>query len=80
MSNQRFKNFLVECRIHAANAQPFQVAGRLTRIKGQVMDAAGINARHIVEAVKSGVSNYIVKPFNAATMKEKIDKIFVNKK
>ena len=27
---------------------------------------------NIVEAVKSGVSNYIVKPFNAATMKKKL--------
>ncbi len=31
---------------------------------------------NIVAAVKAGVSNYIVKPFDAATMGEKIDKIF----
>ena len=31
---------------------------------------------NVVEAVKSGVSNYIVKPFTAETMKEKIEKIF----
>lgn len=31
---------------------------------------------NIVAAVKAGVSNYIVKPFDAATMSEKIDKIF----
>ena len=31
---------------------------------------------NIVVAVKAGVSNYIVKPFNAETLKEKIDKIF----
>ena len=31
---------------------------------------------NIVEAVKSGVSNYIVKPFTAETLKEKIEKIF----
>jgi two-component system chemotaxis response regulator CheY len=31
---------------------------------------------NIVEAVKSGVSNYIVKPFTAEVLKEKIEKIF----
>jgi two-component system chemotaxis response regulator CheY len=31
---------------------------------------------NIVEAVQAGVSNYIVKPFTADTLKEKIDKIF----
>jgi two-component system, chemotaxis family, chemotaxis protein CheY len=45
-----------------------------------LMVTAEADKENIVEAVKSGVSNYIVKPFNAATMKEKIEKIFVNKK
>jgi two-component system chemotaxis response regulator CheY len=31
---------------------------------------------NIVEAVQAGVSNYIVKPFTAETLGEKIDKIF----
>ncbi len=31
---------------------------------------------NIVQAVKEGVNNYIVKPFTADTLKEKIDKIF----
>lgn len=31
---------------------------------------------NIIEAVKAGVNNYIVKPFTADVMKEKIDKIF----
>lgn len=30
----------------------------------------------IVDAIKAGVNNYIVKPFTAETLKEKIDKIF----
>lgn len=30
----------------------------------------------IVEAAQNGVNGYIVKPFNAATLKEKIDRIF----
>ncbi len=31
---------------------------------------------NVVEAVKSGVNNYVVKPFTAETLKEKIDAIF----
>ncbi|MEA2108053.1 MAG: chemotaxis response regulator CheY [Pseudomonadota bacterium] len=31
---------------------------------------------NIIEAVKAGVSNYIVKPFTAETMQEKLNKIF----
>ena len=30
----------------------------------------------VVEAVKAGVNNYIVKPFNAATLKTKIEAVF----
>lgn len=30
----------------------------------------------VIEAIKAGVSNYIVKPFTAEILKEKIDKIF----
>ncbi|MDT8447783.1 MAG: chemotaxis response regulator CheY [bacterium] len=31
---------------------------------------------NIVAAIKAGVSNYVVKPFDAATINEKIEKIF----
>ena len=31
---------------------------------------------NVVIAVKAGVSNFIVKPFSASTLKDKIDKIF----
>jgi two-component system chemotaxis response regulator CheY len=30
----------------------------------------------VIEAIKAGVSNYIVKPFTAEVLKEKMDKIF----
>jgi len=30
----------------------------------------------VVKAVQAGVNNYIVKPFTAETLREKIDKIF----
>jgi two-component system chemotaxis response regulator CheY len=45
-----------------------------------LMVTAEADKENIVEAVKSGVSGYIVKPFNAATMKEKLEKIFATKK
>lgn len=32
--------------------------------------------KNIVEAAKSGVSDYVVKPFNAATLKEKLERIY----
>lgn len=41
-----------------------------------LMITAEAEKDNIVAAVKSGVSGYIVKPFNAATMKEKLEKIF----
>lgn len=41
-----------------------------------LMVTAEAKQENIVEAVQAGVSNYIVKPFTAETLKEKIDKIF----
>lgn len=31
---------------------------------------------NIIEAVQAGVNNYIVKPFNAQTLQQKLNKIF----
>ena len=45
-----------------------------------LMITAEAEKENIIEAVKSGVNGYIVKPFNAGTMKEKIEKVFANKK
>lgn len=45
-----------------------------------LMVTAEADKENIVEAVKSGVSNYVVKPFNAGTLKEKIEKIFAARK
>ena len=38
----KWRNFLTDCRVQAADALPFQVSGRLTRINGLVMEATGI--------------------------------------
>ena len=41
-----------------------------------LMVTAEAKQENILEAVQAGVSNYIVKPFNAATLQEKLNKIF----
>ena len=41
-----------------------------------VMVTAEAQKDNILEAVKSGVSNYVVKPFTAETITEKLSKIF----
>lgn len=41
-----------------------------------LMVTAEAQQENIIEAVQAGVSNYIVKPFTADVMKQKIDKIF----
>ena len=44
-----------------------------------LMVAAEAQKENVLEAVKAKVSNYIVKPFTADTLAEKIEKIFVDK-
>ncbi len=41
-----------------------------------MMVTAEAQQQNIVEAVKAGASNYIVKPFTAEVMEEKINRIF----
>ncbi len=41
-----------------------------------LMVTAEAQKEQIMEAVQAGVSNYIVKPFTAETLQQKIDKIF----
>jgi two-component system chemotaxis response regulator CheY len=41
-----------------------------------LMVTAEAEKNKVIEAIKSGVSNYIVKPFTAEILKEKMEKIF----
>jgi two-component system chemotaxis response regulator CheY len=41
-----------------------------------IMDTAESKTENVIAAKKAGVSNYIVKPFNAQTLKSKIDAVF----
>ena len=45
-----------------------------------LMVTAEAEKENIIEAVKSGVNNYIVKPFTGQTLKEKLTKVFQNLK
>jgi two-component system chemotaxis response regulator CheY len=43
-----------------------------------LMVTAEAKKENVVEAIQAGVNNYIVKPFTADTLREKLDKIFDN--
>ena len=43
-----------------------------------IMITAESKTENVIAAKKAGVDNYIVKPFNAATLKSKIDSVFGN--
>ena len=42
------------------------------------MVTAESKTENVIAAKKAGVSNYIVKPFNAQTLKSKIDAVFAD--
>lgn len=44
-----------------------------------LMVTAQAEQKHVLEAIRAGASNYVVKPFTADTLKVKIDKIFAGK-
>lgn len=41
-----------------------------------LMVTAETDKGNVIEAIKSGVSNYIIKPFTPATLQEKLKKVF----
>ncbi len=43
-----------------------------------IMVTAESKTENVIAAKKAGVNNYIVKPFNAQTLKSKIDAVFAN--
>lgn len=54
--------------------QEVRADARLARLPF-IMITAESKAENVVAAKQAGVSNYIVKPFNAETLKEKIEKV-----
>jgi two-component system chemotaxis response regulator CheY len=55
--------------------QTVRADASLKEIKFLMVTAEAMQ-ENVMAAVQAGVNNYIVKPFTAETMKEKIDKIF----
>jgi two-component system chemotaxis response regulator CheY len=49
--------------------------GSLKDIPFMLVTAEG-EQKQIIEAAKAGVSDYVVKPFNAQTLKEKLEKVY----
>ena len=43
-----------------------------------IMVTAESKTENVIAAKKAGVNNYIVKPFNAATLKTKMEAVFPN--
>jgi two-component system chemotaxis response regulator CheY len=43
-----------------------------------IMVTAEAKTENVIAAKKAGVNNYIVKPFNAQTLKTKIETVFAN--
>ena len=43
-----------------------------------LMVTAEAEKEYILQAIQAGVNNYIVKPFTAEILKEKLEKIFAN--
>ena len=65
------------------NMEPMTGLQLLTEVRGDaklkdtpfIMITAESKAENVVAAKAAGVSNYIVKPFNAETLREKIEKV-----
>ncbi len=67
------------------NMQPMTGLELLTEVRADprlratpfIMVTAESKADNVVAAKQAGVSNYIVKPFNAETLREKIEKVLI---
>ncbi|HPI41439.1 MAG TPA: response regulator [Pseudobdellovibrionaceae bacterium] len=58
-------NLLKQCKtIPQLQAMPF------------ILVTAESEQKHIIEAAKAGVSDYVVKPFNSATLKQKLERVY----
>lgn len=68
------------------NMDPVSGMDLLTRLRGEpatktlpfIMITAESKTERVIAARKAGVDSYIVKPFNAATLKAKIDQVFAD--
>ena len=76
-----------ECVAHSVAADPRASTLEQPGVLGDaklaklpvLMLTAEAKREQIIEAAQAGVSGYVIKPFTAATLKEKIDKILASK-
>jgi two-component system, chemotaxis family, chemotaxis protein CheY len=69
------------------NMEPMTGFDLLRRVRGDpqlettpfIMVTAESKTENVIAAKKAGVNNYIVKPFNAQTLKSKIEAVFADK-
>jgi two-component system chemotaxis response regulator CheY len=69
------------------NMEPMNGYDLLREVRGDpalkrtpfIIVTAEAKTEHVVAARKAGVSNYIVKPFNAQTLKTKIETVFATR-
>lgn len=66
MPNMQGIDLLKACK---ADAQLKDIPFMLVTAEGE--------QKQIIEAAKAGVSDYVVKPFNAQTLKEKLEKVYL---
>jgi two-component system chemotaxis response regulator CheY len=70
------------------NMEPMTGYALLKEVRGDprlgrtpfIMVTAESKTENVIAAKKAGVSNYIVKPFNAQTLKSKIEAVFLDRK
>jgi two-component system chemotaxis response regulator CheY len=73
--------------ISAWNMEPMSGYDFLREVRGDpalkrtpfIMVTAEAKTEHVIAARKAGVGNYIVKPFNAQTLKTKIESVFATR-
>ena len=58
------------------NMEPMTGYDLLREVRADIMITAESKTENVIAAKKAGVNNYIVKPFNAATLKTKIEAVF----
>lgn len=84
MAHQKIKEKKYGLVISDWNMEPMSGYELLQKVRGDeatkalpfIMITAESKTDNVVKAKQAGVNNYIVKPFNASTLKQKIEAVF----
>ena len=66
----------LKCRVSEERLAEYDVLEAIEEAFRKLWSSGVFEREQIIEAAQAGVNGYIVKPFTAATLKEKLDKIF----